>query len=114
MGTAVTTLMTSAELLTEIPSDLIRGIGTLSQIIDGTPESLRDVAHYAFIFNVSDDIERSRLISSLSPTLRSHLIQIMAERDDKLDHWLAGPEAHGDLSTAYLAFTHLRMTADGV
>jgi len=78
------------------------------------PESLRHLILLAERWGISDDVLRADAVHSASPDEVSRLRDAIERHDDLLDKWLAGPEAlHDRLSPAYLAFTHMRMAADG-
>ncbi len=62
-----------------------------------------------------DDIIRDDMVSKASAEERQELKRAVAEHDDLLDTWLAGPEAKGPTySDEYNAFSCMRMAADGM
>jgi hypothetical protein len=86
-----------------------------ARIAADTPQSLRDLVHYALLWGVPDDGYRADLIQRASPEARANLKAIVTERDDQLDEWLAGAEAEGPAFTdAYLAFSSMRMASDEI
>ena len=78
------------------------------------PEALRHLIPLAELYGVSDDLMRADLRRKLPAALLGQLVQQIQAVDDALDEWLAGPEAQGPtFSPEYVAFTSLRMLADG-
>jgi hypothetical protein len=79
------------------------------------PENLRHLIPYAELWGVGDDLIREDLLQSASPEALEDLQRVVQEHDDLLDDWLAGPEAESaEPSEEYLAFTTMRMAADGI
>jgi hypothetical protein len=77
------------------------------------PERLRVLIPLAEKWGISDDILRVDAAKK-SPGEIKELQKTVAAFDDLLDEWLAGPEARNpNPSSEYLAFTHMRMAADG-
>ena len=82
---------------------------------EGVPEPLRPLIPIAEKWGISDDILRHDFVQKAAPGDLAELKRLVAANDDLLDAWLAGPEADGPvLSQEYLAFTHMRMAADGI
>jgi hypothetical protein len=78
------------------------------------PERLRGLIPLAERWGISDDILRVDAVRKAPPQEITALKKIVAQYDDVLDEWLAGPEAQNTSpSKEYLAFTHMRMAADG-
>lgn len=79
------------------------------------PKPLRPLIPFAECFGVSDDLMRADLIAKLPTDTLDDLRKAIEPFDDLLDDWLAGPAAHcPPLSPEYIAFTCMRMAADGV
>jgi hypothetical protein len=80
------------------------------------PEGLRHLVPYAELWGVGDDLIRDDLVSSAPPEAIEELQRVVRAHDHLLDEWLAGPEAEAPdgFSEEYLAFTCMRMAADGV
>ncbi|RFC46919.1 MAG: hypothetical protein DVB22_003249 [Verrucomicrobia bacterium] len=77
------------------------------------PEDLRALIPYASFWGLSDDLERERLVDCAPDHLKESLQLLIAENDDALDEWLAGPQAtNPNPSAAYIAFSAMRMAAD--
>jgi hypothetical protein len=77
------------------------------------PERLRALIPLAEKWGISDDMLRLDAVRRAPLDEMANLSRIVAQYDDALDEWLAGPEAHGpSFSPEYLAFTHMRMAAD--
>ena len=78
------------------------------------PESLRHLIPLAERFGISDDLIRADYVRKAPGTDIEELRRIVQEHDDLFDEWLAGPAAVGpEFSAEYLAFTCMRMAADG-
>ena len=78
------------------------------------PEPLRGLIPLAEKWGISDDMLRIDTVENAPPDEISELKRIAAEYDDYLDEWLAGPEARDpNPSPEYLAFSNMRMSADG-
>ncbi len=83
--------------------------------ISDVPENLRELAPYAEIWGNNSDETRWQLVKETPEALKEHLQELIFEPDvqDRFDEWLAGPESNKlPPTTAYLAFTCLRMAAD--
>lgn len=78
------------------------------------PQALHCLIPFAERWGISDDILRSDAIRSASPDEVGNLKAAIARFDDELDDWLAGTEATSSNPTKeYLAFSNMRMAADG-
>ncbi len=78
------------------------------------PEELRPLIPLAERFGVSDDLIRTDIVAKSSPVELAAMRAAIAAHDGALDEWLAGSEAEGpEFSGEYIAFTCLRMAADG-
>lgn len=78
------------------------------------PIPLRSLIPYAEKWGISDDILRGDFVAKACSEELGELRKIVASHDDLLDGWLAGPEGQKPpFSPEYLAFTHMRMAADG-
>lgn len=78
------------------------------------PEPLRVLISLAEKWGIGDDMLRAGFVSKAPPEEVAELRRVVASYDDELDKWLAGPEAQKPpFSPEYLAFTHMRMAADG-
>jgi hypothetical protein len=81
---------------------------------ENVPEPLRDLIPIAERWGISDDILRLDAVRKASPKEIQELQEIVKQFDDLLDDWLAGREASSPNPTAeYLAFSNMRMAADG-
>jgi len=81
----------------------------------GVPEQLCALIPYAERWGIGDDIARNELVLSASQAEIDELKRVVRDHDDLLDEWLAGPAAtNPPFTKEYLAFTHMRMAADGV
>ena len=81
---------------------------------DNVPAEFRHLIPLAEKYGVSDDGYRVEMLASLDSSERAELAQFLSDYDSALDSWLAGPEADNPTPTAeYVAFTCLRMAADG-
>ena len=64
-------------------------------------------------YGISDDGYREEILQSIDEDEKLRLKSFLAEYDEKLDSWLAGPEANGaQFTNEYIAFSALRMAAD--
>src|SRR5262249_40601743 len=78
------------------------------------PEPLRVLIPLAEKWGISDDLMRVDAVRKAPPDEIADLRRIIARHDDLLDEWLAGPEAMNTQPSAeYLAFSNMRMAADG-
>ena len=78
------------------------------------PQRLRHLIPLAERWGISDDMLRLDALRRADAAEIAELGRIIREHDDPLDEWLAGPEARSrSPSREYLAFTHMRMAADG-
>jgi len=78
------------------------------------PERLRILIPLAEKWAISDDILRADAVRRASPDEIANLKKIVQDYDDVFDEWLAGPEARSpNPSAEYLAFSNMRMAADG-
>lgn len=78
------------------------------------PEPLRHLIPLAEQFGVSDDLIRQDVVAKTPPVELAAMRAAVAADDNALDAWLAGPEADGPkFSNEYIAFSCLRMAADG-
>jgi hypothetical protein len=78
------------------------------------PESLRPLIPLAELYGISDDLIRADFVAKAPPGDLAELRRIVQEHDALLDDWLAGPAADGPtFSAEYIAFTCMRMAADG-
>jgi hypothetical protein len=65
-------------------------------------------------FGVGDDLIRADVVARTPAAELAAMRAAVQAHDDTFDAWLAGPEAAGPkLCAEYLAFTCLRMAADG-
>lgn len=79
------------------------------------PEELRPLIPLAEKFGISDDLAREDLFANTEDRELAALKKTLAEHDDQLDEWLAGPEADGpDFSDEYIAFSAMRMGVDSL
>jgi hypothetical protein len=78
------------------------------------PVALQPLIPLAEKWGISDDILRGDHLASASLEEVAELRKTVAAHEDELDLWLAGPEAkQPPFSSEYLAFTNMRMAADG-
>ena len=79
------------------------------------PPALRHLIPLAEQFGVSDDLIREDIVAK-TPAAELALMRAAVEaQPDAFDDWLAGPEADGPgFSPEYIAFSCLRMAADGM
>jgi hypothetical protein len=79
------------------------------------PQALRPLVALAEQFGVSDDLIREDVVARTSALELEAMRREVEAHGDILDDWLAGPEAGGPgYSDEYIAFSCLRMAADGV
>jgi hypothetical protein len=77
------------------------------------PEPLRVLIPLAEKFGISDDLIREDFFDKTPKSELMTLKRTLAEYDDLLDEWLAGPEADGPkFSKEYIAFSAMRMGVD--
>lgn len=80
---------------------------------DNVPEEFWHLIPLAQKYGLSDDGYRLEMLQSISKNEKLELASFLEKYDDKLDSWLAGPEASGpQFSNEYIAFSALRMSAD--
>jgi hypothetical protein len=80
---------------------------------ENVPEALRHLIPYAELWGVSDDLVRDDMVRLAPREAIDELKRLVAQHDDLLDEWLAGPEADGpEFSAEYTAFSAMRMAAD--
>jgi hypothetical protein len=80
---------------------------------DNVPPGLRHLIPLAERWGIDDDLMRARAVQQASSGEREELRRTVAQHDDLLDLWLAGPESYSTSpSPEYLAFTHMRMASD--
>jgi hypothetical protein len=78
------------------------------------PEPLRHLIPLAERFGISDDLIRADVVAKTPAAELDALRAAVQAHDEAFDEWLAGPEASGPaFSAEYIAFSALRMTADG-
>lgn len=78
------------------------------------PAPLRGLIPLAEEFGIGDDLIRHDLVAKCDPSILADMRNAVFAHDDELDAWLAGPAANGPtFSAEYIAFTCLRMAADG-
>lgn len=86
----------------------------LSLRSENVPQSLRELIPLAERWGISDDILRQDACRNAPPAELQYLKAVIDHFDDALDDWLAGPEAALPIQSAeYLAFSNMRMAADG-
>ena len=77
------------------------------------PEQLRELIPLAEKFGISDDLIREDFFAKTPKSELAKLKRTLAQHDDLLDEWLAGPEADGPaFSGEYIAFSAMRMGVD--
>lgn len=95
-----------------LPKDYAKHVDSIKK---DTPDSLKDIAHYALAWGIGDDGYRYDFIMRSPEIMRENLKWIVRDREDELDEWLGGPEAAADTSTkAYIAFSNMRIASDEV
>jgi len=78
------------------------------------PASLRHLIPLAEQFGIGDDLIRQDVIANTDPATVDAMRRIVDANNDLFDQWLAGPESAGpEFSDEYIAFSCLRMAADG-
>jgi hypothetical protein len=78
------------------------------------PTELRHLIPLAEQFGISDDLIRLDVVAKSPLAEVEAMRRVVAAHDNEFDAWLAGPEANGPgYSKEYLAFSCLRMAADG-
>jgi hypothetical protein len=78
------------------------------------PEPLRHLIPLAERFGISDDLIRAAYMDKTPLADVEELRRVVQEHDALLDEWLAGPAAEGPtFSAEYIAFSCMRMAADG-
>lgn len=78
------------------------------------PAGLRPLIPLAEQFGISDDLIREDVRAKTRAAELEAMRRVVAAHDDAFDEWLAGPEADGPVfSDEYIAFSALRMAADG-
>lgn len=78
------------------------------------PDPLRHLIPMAERYGISDDLIRADLVAKTSQSDMSELRLIVQQHDALIDDWLAGPAADAPpFSEEYIAFTCMRMAADG-
>jgi hypothetical protein len=79
------------------------------------PPALQHLIPLAEQFGVGDDLIRMDVVANTPPAAVAAMRATIAAHSDVFDEWLAGPESNGPgFSPEYIAFTCLRMAADGV
>jgi hypothetical protein len=87
---------------------------TISLNPSNVPEALRHLIPLAEQFGIADDLIRADVVRKTPPEEVERMRKTVFDHDDAFDVWLAGPEADGpNFSTEYIAFSCLRMAADG-
>jgi hypothetical protein len=77
------------------------------------PEPLWPLIPLAEKFGISDDLIREDFFAKTPKNELAELERTLAEYDDLIDEWLAGPEADGPtFSDEYVAFSAMRMGVD--
>jgi hypothetical protein len=77
------------------------------------PEPLRVLIPLAEKFGISDDLIREDFFDKTPKSELVKLKRTLADYDNLLDEWLAGPEADGPkFSKEYIAFSAMRMGVD--
>jgi hypothetical protein len=78
------------------------------------PPALRHLIPLAEQFGVGDDLIREDIVAKTPAAELAAMRRAVAAHDDAFDDWLAGPAADGPkFSPEYIAFSCLRMAADG-
>jgi hypothetical protein len=78
------------------------------------PGPLRHLIPLAEQFGISDDLIREDFVEKTCPAELGELRRVVEQHADMLDEWLAGCAADGPtFSQEYIAFTCMRMAADG-
>lgn len=77
------------------------------------PTELYALIPYAEAWGIADDWTRERILQATPSQLKVNLKNVIAQHDDLLDAWLAGPDStNPSPSDAYVAFSAMRMAAD--
>ena len=77
------------------------------------PTELYALIPYAEVRGIADDWTRERILQATPSRLKVNPKNVVAQHDDLLDAWLAGPDStNSELSAAYVAFSAMRMAAD--
>lgn len=77
------------------------------------PEDLRHLIPYAERWGITDDLMLEDVLSKAPPPEIADLKRVVGENEDRLEQWLAGPEAKGPTFTKeYVAFSALLLAAD--
>jgi hypothetical protein len=78
------------------------------------PAGLRPLIVLAEQFGISDDLIREEVVAKTPAAELEAMQRVVAAHDDAFDERLAGPESNGPVfSHEYIAFSALRMAADG-
>src|SRR5258707_7947431 len=78
------------------------------------PKALWPLIACAEVWGITDDLMRADLVEKAGNAAITVLRATIAPYEDELDLWLAGPEASArHPSPEYLAFSCMRMAADG-
>jgi hypothetical protein len=78
------------------------------------PVALRHLIPLAEQFGIGDDLIREDVVAKTPPLEVEAMRRAVEAHADAFDEWLAGPEAEGPkFSDEYIAFSCLRMAADG-
>ncbi len=78
------------------------------------PSPLRPLIPLAEVFGIGDDLIRADFIARLPAEALENLRKTVEPFADELDKWLAGPAAgKPPFGPEYIAFTCMRMAADG-
>ena len=78
------------------------------------PKALQHLVPLAEQFGIGDDLIREDVLAKTPASEIETMRRAVEAQADAFDEWLAGPEADGSaLSEEYIAFTCLRMAADG-
>jgi|688.fasta_scaffold545770_2 hypothetical protein len=86
----------------------------LSLRSENVPKSLQKLIPIAERWGISDDLLRQDARRTATPAELKYLMAVIDHFDDALDDWLAGPEAALPIQSAeYLAFSNMRIAADG-
>jgi len=78
------------------------------------PDSLKYLIPLARVWGVGDDVLREDMVEAADPAALKELKRAVYAVDAELTEWLMSPAALAVISPAYLAFSSLRMVADGV
>ena len=81
---------------------------------ENVPPALRDLVLLAEKWGISDDLLRGKAVDAADKNEIEQLRHIVSQYNHELDQWLAGPESYSTTpSQEYLAFSNMRMAADG-